>query len=223
MQLEEIYGNVIEKTMDRLNRDAVSLKVRRDVLEAIRRKWVASLDDGKSVKPVSNLDSDPRVADRSKYARTNPDTVSLVVDEPVAVADIDDDFADEFSDGDVVHATEAGRKLAETPALAVTVSVSTARVPTSRPSERSKPQAELVNVEELPETLDDPEYDKIPEPSDCDIRIFGQTEVCESVEGPRRVDSRWMVTVLNGFVQIGSTGQEIVFRTASQTMSHIHQ
>lgn len=218
MQLEDIYGNVIEKTMDRLNRDAVSLKIRRDVLDAIRRKWLASLDDGKSVKPVSNLDSDPRVADRSKYARTNVETVSLVADEPVAIADIDDDFADEFSDGDVVHATEAGRKLAETPALPVAVPLSTARVPTSRP-----PQAELVNVEELPETLDDPEYDKIPEPSDCDIRIFGQTEVCESVEGPRRVDSRWMVTVLNGFVQIGTTGQEIVFRTASQTMSHIHE
>jgi hypothetical protein len=222
MELEDIYKGIIERTMERLHRDGAIPRVRRDVLDAIRRKWISSSDDGKFNQPVSNLDSDPSVVDRSKYMRGNVGDTIIVQAEETSDADYEDEFADEFSDGDVIHATEVGRKLAETPAVPTAT-------PTPKPATAAKlnseraPAPALVNVEELPDTLDDPNYDRIPEPSDCDIRIFGQTEVCESLEGPRRADARWMVTIFNGFVQIKSTGEEFVFRTASQTMPHIHE
>jgi hypothetical protein len=81
----------------------------------------------------------------------------------------------------------------------------------------------ILNSEELDETLADADYDDIPEPIDCSIRVFGQTEVCESIAGPKRSDSRWMTTVLNGFLRDIKSGEEIPFRTANQTMPHLDQ
>ena len=218
---DTVYQTIVERTMESVLKTAESSKVRRDVIEAIKRKWAAELVKSSGHEPKSSLNAlDSEPVDRSKYLLGRVTQAQVMKTEAIAAEPVlssDDEFADEFGDAEFVHATEVGRKLAEMPVRPTEPTPAVARAP--------KPVVKKViaDAEELPDSLADPEYDAILEPSDCDVRIFGQTEVCESVEGPRRSDSRWMVTVLNGFVQLQSTGEEYLFRTANQMMPHASQ
>lgn len=205
-----VFQFVIDKTFEQAGKDPEFSIVRRDVLNRIRQKWAISLQQPSSYDSQNrNLeDSKPlSAANRAKYMKL-PGSVDLLPVVPVAdtVAE-NDEYEDEFSDEDFVPAIEMPTL---EPAV-VPVRIVPRRV-VAMPSPR-----ELVNVEELiPSLLEDVEYDAIPEIGD--ICIFGQTEVCESIVGPRRHDSRWMVTVMNGFV----VGEEILFRTAKMSMGHLH-
>ena len=199
-----------------------SSQVRRDVIEAIKRKWLSGLE----LKKESNsknlvVNSNPAAVDRGKYMLNPPSSILIDAVVPVAEpqSEPDDEFADEFEDSEVIHATHVGKKLAESVSSLPEASVLDPQPAIRKLVVKTK---EVVNVEELDDSLDDQEYDQILEPSECDVRIFGQTEICESVQGPRRADSRWMVTVLNGFIQTKS-GDEYLFRTSNQTMPNLHQ
>lgn len=219
MDATAIYNAIIERTMETVLKTPEASRVRRDVVEAVKRKWAAALSKPDGTESSSQaLNSEP--IDRSKYFPGRTVAEAEVKAEPVVVRDdseFEDEFADEFGEAEFVHATEVGRKLADAPALPPAAIAAPIR-PVKTVSKK-----EIVGAEELEDSLADAEYDALLEPEDCDIRIFGQTEVCESVEGPRRADSRWMVTVLNGFVQLKPSGEEYLFRTANQMMPHSSQ
>lgn len=245
METREIYEGIIHRTIDQMSRATEAQGVRKDIFDAIRRRWVFSVE--KSLhRPASDqagLTSDPSVVvNRSKYL-THPalakNTVQALVvkseecipepiydekpavpDPPAAIQDDDDEYCDEFGDAEVVHTTEVGRRLAAITPLSVPAT--TARTPEPVRKSVANRKAPPVDPIELTADLEDPEYDKILEPSDCECRIYGQTEICESVVGPRRSDSQWMITILNGFVQMGSE-PELFFRTAKCTLPHLLQ
>jgi hypothetical protein len=206
---DDILRSVIENGIKSLLNHEASRKVRRDVVETIRRKTLGYMARSDSV-----LDSDPSAANRAKYERTlaikksEPKTDEMEQTE-------EDDFADEFSEGEMVHSSEAARKLAMIPAKPVE---------TIRQNPKGQETSRCIeNAEELDDSLADPTYDAIQEPSDCDIRVYGQTEVCDSGEGARKSESRWVVTLLNGFIKPDGSDDEILFRTSNLTRPHIHQ
>ena len=225
---ETLYVSVIEKTIENVLKAPGSTAIRRDVIDSIKRRWITALteveDSGRGGKRHVT-DSDPSTVDRSKYTIHKPSNeVELppVSPTPLPEAESEDEFADEFGESEFVHATAVGKKLAESAKSVVENKSEPKKIVLA--SAGSEKKLVILNAEELDESLADPEYDKIPEPVDCGIRVFGQTEVCESIVGPRRSDSRWMVTIMNGFVRSGGeSGEEIPFRTANQTMSHFHQ
>jgi len=189
-----------------------------------------------STRDMSKDSSNPQaVVNRAKYmtnpALTQPPPPSNVPAVPEsAIPEIttnpqgsDDEFEDEFGDAEIVHTTQVGKKLHEAATQQQNLTATTFN-PLPLPRRvLAKKQREIINPEELlDDSLYDPDYDNIPEAKDCDIRVFGQTEVCESVVGPRRSDSRWIITVLNGIMKI-SENEEIIFRTCKQTMQHLHQ
>ena len=229
MDTQSIYHAIIDRTIELMLKAPESTAVRRDVVDAIKRKWGQGLDrvGESSASPTRrHADSDPSVVDRTKYMLNVsipvPDAIVPQTDDSPADV-VEDEFADEFGDAEFVHATEVGRKLAESATLAAVPKQASAAVPNVPRRVQVSQVKELINPEELDDSLADPEYDNIPEPSYCDVRIFGQTEVCESIVGPRRSDSQWMVTVLNGFVKTGNGSEELLFRTANPTMPHLHQ
>ena len=189
--------------MNRIAADPRGVRVRRDVIEAVKRKWIAGLPPA-----VSSKDSVP--SNRSKYERKG--IIQAPPHAPVNVDSSSDDFGDEFSDGEVIHSSEAARKLAALPMKETEPLVIKSKV---KVAEVAKPPAE--SVEELSDSLENSEYEAIPEPSQCDIRVFGQTEICEAGDGSgRKGESSWMVTVLNGFIQTQDEPKvEIIFRTSS--------
>jgi hypothetical protein len=206
-----ILRSVIDNGMKSLLNHSASRRVRRDVIETIRRKSISLLS-----RPESILDSDPSVANRARYEGKSS---LLDTEKPTSEESLpeEDEFADEFSDGEMVHSSEAARKLATTAVKQPEV-----------PSEKVKPPTQAVprkieSAEQLSDSLEDAEYDAIGEPSDCDIRVYGQTEVCDSGEGARKSESRWVVTVLNGFIRCETSDEEILFRTSNLTRPHIHQ
>jgi hypothetical protein len=223
-----VYESVIQRTMEQMSKAPESTGVRKEVLDAIKRRWIGSLDklaprsESTGESKTSNPDS---VVNRSKYM-TYPTQDSVKLDSAAATeassppappkpADEDDDYADEFGDAEVVHTSEVGRRLAVSQPAVTSPEAPRRPLPTRKP-------AEPIDPIPLTDDLADPEYDSILEPIDCEYRVFGQTEVCESVVGPRRWDSRWMVTILNGFVRLPS-GDEMFFRTAKSTLPHLHQ
>jgi hypothetical protein len=223
----DIYKSIIERTMEQMVKTKESASVRLETVDAIKRKWVSNLEVLSGRIPDRNsVTSDPTlIANRAKYL-TYPGTVPKselleTIPKPEESAPSEDDeFEDDFGDAEIIHTPEVGRKMAEVGSKTEALTVSVA--PTYRKPSSSK-KREIIN----PETLDDEslyeaDYDTIPEPSDCAVRVFGQTEVCETVVGPRRSDSRWIVTVLNGFVKT-KDGKETLFRTAKQVMPHLHQ
>ena len=221
-----MFRTIIERAIEAIAKDSEIPRVRRDVLDTIKRKWSTSLETDPSDRSGNNkshMNSDPTKVDRSKYlALLNPDQSVPPSPEP-AIASEEDEFADEFGDAEFVHATEAGRKIADSVAKSSGLAMAESSNDVNKPRAKRDAGLTIVNAEPLPDSLADPEYDAILEPSDCDVRIFGQTEICESVEGPRRSDSRWMVTVLNGFVKRKGSKEEILFRTANQTLTHLYQ
>ena len=224
-ETSEAYLATIDRTFERLLKDADIAFVRRDVIETIKRKWASCLNQPSSSQDsTSKKDSNPAsVVNRAKYlthpAKVNASPTGVATEsKPTVVVDEEAEYADEFDDSEFVHATEVGQKLAAT--FSSVVAPPMPVVPRRNVAEPKK--KELVNVEELDGSeLEDSEYEGIPEVTDCEVRVFGQTEVCESVVGPRRVDSRWIVTVMNGFVRT-KNGDEILFRTAKQTLPHFH-
>jgi hypothetical protein len=217
MDSDGLYEGIVERTINELLIRTDIPRVRRDIVDTIKRKWLEGLKNPRSEGEERGFVGDSNPVDRSKYLADAVKPLDQSIPE-VYEAQSDDEFADEFGDAEFVYATQAGKKIAES---TQPKPVAILPVPSTTRPEKETPKAEKVNVEELPDSLSDPEYDSIPEPRDCRIRIYGQTEVCESVEGPRRSDSRWMVTVLNGFVKIDD--KEILFRTANQTVSHLYQ
>lgn len=231
METSDIYKSIIERTMDQIGRSAESSNVRLDVVDAIRRKWISNLDllMKTSLEPAPTSSNNALAANRAKYM-TYPGSkqdLEEVSEQPaVEIAEVkseDDDFEDEFGDAEIVHTTEAGRKMAESAIRSQNAGTFSA-APKSAPRKPSTlKKREIINPEDLDdESLDEPDYDRILEPHDCSIRVFGQTEVCETVVGPRRADSRWIVTILNGIVKT-KDGKETLFRTAKQVMPHLHQ
>lgn len=224
METAAVYSSVIERTIEKITGSVEASSVRNDVVDTIRRKWVSALENTQNTNPnatKSSADSNPSSVTRSKYRIKIDSPTAPIPTKPEPVTEVveEDDFSDEFDDAEFVHATEVGRKLAES-----------TNVP-ARPACTTPPPAtkqlvvavkDMVNVEALDDSLDDPDYDQIIEPHECQVRVFGQTEVCESIQGPRRSGSRWMVTVLNGFVKT-KNDEEYLFRTANQTMPHFHQ
>ena len=217
MDSDGLYEGIVERTVNELLNRTDIPRVRRDIVDTIKRKWLEGLKNPRDEGEERRFVGDSQPVHRSKYLNdaAKPHAQPIV---PPPEAQSDDEFADEFGDAEFVHATQAGKKIAES---TQPQSVIMLPVPSPTRPEKETPKTVIVNVEELPDSLLDPEYDSIPEPSDCKIRIYGQTEVCESVEGPRRSDSRWMITVLNGFVKVDD--KEILFRTANQTVSHLYQ
>ena len=221
-ETSEVYLSVIDRTFDVLRKDSELSTVRRDVLDRIKRQWSSSLnlDPNRPVPGASPGNSDPSaVVNRSKYMTlpaSSPKASIAVESAPIEDLNLPvpevDEYADEFEDSEFVSSTKL---FPENIILHPHVPV----VPTRRVVVEKK--KELINVEELNDDLEDTEYDSIPEVSDCGVRIFGQTEVCESTVGSRRSDSKWMVTVLNGFLR-DENEDEFLFRTAKQTMGHLH-
>lgn len=226
---ETLYVSVIEKTIENVLKAPGSTAIRRDVIDSIKRRWISALteveDSGRGSKRHVT-DSDPSTVDRTKYTTHKPSNaaeVSSFQSTSAPQAESEDEFADEFGESEFVHATAVGKKLAES---AKSVVESKGEPKKALAPAGNEKKSVILNAEELDESLADAEYDNIQEPVDCGIRVFGQTEVCESIVGPRRSDSRWMVTIMNGFVRVGDalSGEEIPFRTANQTMSHyFHQ
>ncbi len=232
MEAREIYDSIINKTIEQMGKAPEAQGVRKEVFDAIKRRWSSSLDKSVNCKDSgqkSNTSDPNAVLNRAVYL-THPALVKKEESVSVAnaassteprprVVDEDEEYLDEFGDSEVVHTTEVGRRLA---AASVVQQSSAVRSP--EPVRKPLPSRKVPPVDpiELAADLEDPEYDQIPEPRDCECRIFGQTEICESVVGPRRSDSRWMLTILNGFVQM-SPGGELFFRTAKATLPHLLQ
>ena len=224
METAAVYACLIERTIEKITGAAEASSVRNDVVDTIRRKWVSALEKTHVTNPnstKSSADSNPSSVTRAKY-RINKGSPTVPVPnkpKPVTAVVEEDDFSNEFDDAEFVHATEVGRKLAESTNLPPKPASST---PPPASKQLVVAVKDMVNVEALDDSLDNPDYDQILEPHECQVRVFGQTEVCESVQGPRRSDSKWMVTVLNGFLKT-KNDEEYLFRTANQTMPHIHQ
>jgi len=223
----EIFNSIIERTVEQVGKSRESSTVRLDIIDAVKRKWISNLESlcGKS----SDEKTASLAVNRAKYM-TYPGSVTTRPEEekitaaplPVApVASDDDDFEDDFGDAEIIHTTEAGRKMAETVLKTAQPTTSTTASIVRRVAVQKK--KEISNPEDIDDdSLNEVEYDNILEPSDCAVRVFGQTEVCETVVGPRRSDSRWIVTILNGIVKTPD-GKETLFRTAKQVMPHLHQ
>jgi hypothetical protein len=227
MESFDIYKSIIERTMDQMVKTKESASVRLETSEAIKRKWVSTLEvlSGRSSDRIAGSSDPTLIANRAKYL-TYPGSVpksekgETVLKPEDSAESSEDEFEDDFGDAEIVHTTEAGRKMAEVALKTEELQPSIAPITIRSTSVKKK---EIIN----PETLEDDcfkeaDYDTIPEPADCAVRVFGQTEVCETVVGPRRSDSRWIVTVLNGFVKT-EAGKETLFRTAKQVMPHLHQ
>jgi hypothetical protein len=134
----------------------------------------------------------------------------------------EDEYSDEFGDeSEFVHATVVGKKLAESVENPCPVRSAGKIVEIIEKPKRDH----IINPEPLDSpSLADSGYDSLLEPSDCVIRVFGQTEVCESVvSGSKRSGSEWMVNVLNGFLRDNRTGEEFLFRQFGQAFPHSHQ
>lgn len=221
-----MFRTIIERTIEAIGRDPDLPRVRRDVLDTIKRRWLNSLDIGSLVNDGTGkpkLSSDPTKVDKSKYlALLNPGHNVLTHSEPATLSD-EEEFADEFGDAEFVYATEAGRKMAGSAEKSSGIKNVQSPVETLKAGDEPQTISQVLNEEILQDSLADPDYDAILEPSDCDVRIFGQTEICESVDGPRRCDSRWMITVLNGFLKRKDSNEETLFRTANQTFTHLNQ
>ena len=220
---ESLYISVIQRTIETLLKTPESSSIRRDIIDTIKRRWMGALvnsDESAKQRARNVSDSDPSTVDRTKYmvrkANSAVRSSGVAAPEPVIpTPDSDDEFADEFGDSEFIHATQVGKKLAEG-ARSQSEPKKVAPRPVSEVPE--KKAALIVDAEELDDSLAYTEYDDIPEPMDCSVRVFGQTEICESNIGPKRSESRWMVTVLNGFVRLVDSGEEIPFRTANQTI-----
>ena len=224
----EIYQSIIDRTIEQVRKSRESSSVRLDIVDGLQRKWLSNLESACGRAPSDRAAE--MAANRAKYMTypgTKPATPVEVKAEPQPnpvvpqSVDDDDEFEDEFGDAEIIHTTEVGRKMAEVaiksegPGIVSTTSTTRRVVSTKK--------KEIINAEDLnDESLNETDYDTILEPSDCEVRVFGQTEVCETVVGPRRSDSRWIVTILNGIVKT-SDGKETLFRTAKQVMPHLHQ
>jgi hypothetical protein len=204
-----------------------------EIIDAIKRKWIDDLEKSTGGRNSTDTSNPKAVLNRAKYM-TNPavkqepvnvTTLNPTIEETAAKDTVpehsEDEFEDEFGDAEIVHTTQVGKRVHEAQTSALKAE---SYLPEQQPLRRTlaKKQREIINPESLDDSLDDPDYDNIPEPSSCDIRVFGQTEVCESVVGPRRSDSRWIITVLNGILKTQG-GDEFIFRTSKHTMQHLHQ
>ena len=193
----------------------VGTKLRPDVVDALKRKWIAALKSRMQFICSSTRDSDPRsVVMREEYT-TRPD---LIVANHSASESSGDDFSDDFDDADFQHATNLGRKQAEDAQRA-----EAARIIREQEKKRKIEALEARKEQELAELdfepLDDSlkDVDIYMEPEACSMRILAQTEVCDSTG--KRQDSRWLVVLLNGILRFPGKC-EILFRSARQTFSH---
>lgn len=230
MEGREVYESIINKTIEQMSKSPEAQGVRKEVFDAVKRRWTVSLEKELNIADASHKlhTSDPSAVVNRAIYMTHPALAKKVP--PVAVDSTpappvsttlpdDDEYSDEFGDAEVVHTTEVGRRLAAASSTIVPTAAARSPDPPRKPVASRRPAP--VDPIDLTPDLGDPEYDNIPEPKDCECRVFGQTEICESVVGPRRGDSRWMLTILNGFIQ--TSEEELFFRTAKATFPHLLQ
>ena len=212
----EVYLSVVEAAIATMCRSAgVGTKLRPDLVEALKRKWISALKTRMHQVCSSGRDSDPRsVVKRAEYT-IRPD---LAAPADLPAASSDDEFSDEFDSADFQHATDTGRRQAEDAARAEEARKlredEKRRKLEALEARKEQELSELV-FEPLDESLADPEH--YLEPEACPVRVFAQTEICDSTG--KRQDSRWLVVLLNGILRYPGKC-EILFRSARQTFSH---
>ena len=209
----EVYLSVIDKSISRLcTSSAVGTRLRPDLVEAVKRKWTAAMKARLQQVCSTSRDSDPRsVVKRAEYT-TRPDL--LITEERTS----DDEFEDEFDAAEFHYATDLGRKQA-LDAIRAEDAERAREIEKKRKLEviELRKEQELAALEFEP--LDDSLADTQPylEPEACQVRLFAQTEVCDSTG--KRHDSKWLIVLLNGILRYKGKA-EILFRSARQTFQH---
>ena len=209
----DIYLNVVNTAI--ANLCAAGTTLRPDVIEAVKRKWVASLKRNMQLSCSTPRDSNPRSVTKRVEYTTRPD---LVFNPNASLPEIDDEYdADDFDD--FHHSTDTGRRQAADAARAdFELRQSESEKKRKLQAQEALRQGELAKLqfEELTEDLADPP--QYTEPSSASLRIFAQTEICNS--SGKRNDSRWLVVLLNGILRLEGKC-EILFRSARQTFEHL--
>jgi len=213
-ETERVYLAVIDAAISALCRSpGVGTKLRPDLVDAVRRKWIAALKVRMNQMCTSSRDSQPlSVTKRLEYT-TRPDLVANAE----VLADSADDFSDDFEPAEFHHATDTGRRQAQE-----AVAAEQARGLREEEKRRKLEAIEARKEEELSklvfEDLGDELAEKyFPEPQNCAVRIFAQTEVCDSTG--KRLDSKWLVVLSNGILRFPGRC-ELLFRSARQTFQH---